>query len=142
MLGRIRNHRSSLFICVLTLVFTVLITSIYSGNKEGCNNIFIMIAMITPILIIALSKNSIFTDIGFSLFIISIILLYAIVFWWYMDRPPSNITDITKAPEELRGGWFSFENPLRIELLVVCSITSLTITSIIKFLVNRRRFFS
>jgi heme/copper-type cytochrome/quinol oxidase subunit 3 len=96
--------------------------------------------MIAPILITVLSKNNIFTDIGFSLFIISIILLYAIVFWLYMDRPPSNITDITKVPEELRGGWFSFENPLRVELLVACSITSMTITSIIKFLVNRKRY--
>lgn len=139
MLGEIRNYRSSLFICVLTLIFTALITSIYSGSKEGYNNIFIMIAMIAPILIVTVSKNNIFTDIIFSLLIISIILFYAVVFWRYMDRPLSNIT---KVPEELRGGWFSFENPLRVELLMVCSITSITITLIIKFLINRRRHFS
>jgi len=76
-------------------------------------------------------------DFCFAVFIVLFIVIYAIGFWAYKDRPPTYSLDISQVAEELRGGWFSFENPLRIKLLFVCSTISILIASIIRFVMMK-----
>lgn len=87
--------------------------------------------LIAAILIIfLLSQGKIWQDLGFSGISIAIIIIAAQLFWDYKDRPwfepPRTNCD---GPCY---GWFSFENPLLIEQLVIFSFIKVAIGLVLK----------
>lgn len=132
MINKIIRYKANIIHCIGVLAILSLTNLLYPGVKEGYFQIFLLVCAITPILIITRPKNNFSVDLSFAVLTVLTIVLYAIVFWAYKDRLPMHISDVGQVPEELRGGWFSFENPLRLKLLFACSAISILISSLIR----------
>ena len=126
------RYKENALYCIGILAILSVFILFYSGAKEGYFEIFLLASIMAPMLVIVKPKNSLRVDVTFAVLIVLIIVAYALGFWKYKDRPPLPIVDITQVPEELRGGWFSFENPLRLQLIFVCSIISILISLLIR----------
>jgi hypothetical protein len=63
--------------------------------------------------------------------------LYAYGYWEFRDRPISNPAITNPSPEELMGGWFSFENRLRLELMFIWGIISVAVSLIIRTILTK-----
>lgn len=110
--------KNTLF-CIGILAILTLFVLLYLGPKEGYSSIFILAILLSPMLIILIPKNSLRIDITFAVIMVLVISLFAVGYWEYRDRPTSNLALISPTPEELMGGWFSFENRLRLDLMLI-----------------------
>lgn len=120
MYNRVLMYKDNIFKSIGLLVTLSLLVIFYSGVKEGYFEIFLLAMIITPMVFIINSKNSLKTDLIFAIIMALIITLYAILFWKYKDGILFGKANIMQLPEEARGS-FSFENRLKLELLLMCS---------------------
>lgn len=86
-------------------------------------------------IIILIPKNTLTVDLSFGAIIVLVILLYGKGFWAYRDGLMPFITS-QGLPKEV-SGWFSFENPLRLNLLLFCSIISILISTTIRLIATK-----
>ena len=126
------KYKENILYCIGILAILSVFVLFYSGVKEGYFEIFLLAIIISPMLVIMKPKNSLKVDFTFAVLLVLIIGLYAFGLWEYKDRPPSHITGISQVPEESRCGQFSFENPLRLQLMFVCSTISILISLLIR----------
>ncbi|WP_055668700.1 hypothetical protein [Desnuesiella massiliensis] len=135
MVNKIIRHKSNIVCCTIILALLSLSILFYSGTKEGYFNIFLLASIIAPMIIISIPKNTLAVDISFGAIMVLLILLYGKGFWVYRDGFMS-FTDIQRLPKEVVG-WFSFENPLRLNLLLFCSTTSILLSTTIRLIVTK-----
>lgn len=121
------------FILALTVTALVLILGVlfHQGYKEDYYNYFALAVLIAPVLIISLSNNKWNKDIAQVVFVIIIVILSAIAFWDYKEKPWFSPLDDGSCDGPCYG-WFSFENELRILPLIVTGIASSIMGFIIK----------
>ena len=132
MIKKTSKYKENILYCIGILAILSVFILFYSGVKEGYFEIFLLAIIISPMLVIMKPKNILKIDFTFAVLLVLIIGLYAFGLWEYKDRPPSHIINISQIPEESRGGQFSFENPLRIQLMFVCSTISILISLLIR----------
>ena len=132
MLSGPRKYNTNIIYCIGILTILSLIIFTYSGVKQGYFGIFLLACIVAPMILITRPKNNLRVDLVFAVGIVLVIILYGIGFWAYKDRPLINIGSSSQVSEELRGGWFSFENPLMVSLLLACSAISVLISSLIR----------
>lgn len=125
-------YKSNIFKIIGIVAVLSLFVISYSGVKEGYFNIFLVAMIITPMILIIDSKNNLKIDLIFVVITISIIAIYASIFWRYKDGILFGKAHIMQLPEEARG-LFGFENRLKLDLLFMCSSISALISLIIRF---------
>lgn len=135
MTDKIIRCKSNIVYCIIILALLSLSILFYSGAKEGYFNIFLLASIIAPMIIILIPKNTLAVDISFGAIMVLLILLYGKGFWVYKDGVMS-FTDIQRLPKEVVG-WFSFENPLRLNLLLFCSAMSIILSTTIRLIVTK-----
>ena len=135
MVNKIIRHKSNIVCCAMILALLALSILFYSGAKEGYFNIFLLASIIAPMIIISIPKNTLAVDLSFGATIVLIILLYGKGFWAYRDGIMF-FTTSQRLPKEVVG-WFSFENPLRLNLLLFCSAISILISTTIRLVVTK-----
>lgn len=135
MTDKIIKRKSNIVYCIIILALLSLSILFYSGTKEGYFNIFLLVSIIAPVIIILIPKNTLTVDLSFGAIIVLVILLYGKGFWVYMDGLMPFITS-QGLPKEV-SGWFSFENPLRLNLLLFCSIISILISTTIRLIATK-----
>lgn len=121
---------------VATIVISICIWQHSGPQDSGEYHSYFIYGLIAAILIIfLLSQDKIWQDLGFSGISIAIIIIAAQLFWNYKDRPwfepPRTNCD---GPCY---GWFSFENQLMIELLVIVSLVTVGIGLLLKLVKQR-----
>ena len=121
------------FILAITITALVVVLGIlfHQGSKEDYYNYFALAILIAPILIISLSNNKWHKDITQVVFVIIVIVLLALAFWDYKDKPWLSSPDNGNCDGPCYG-WFSFENELKFLPLIITSIVSSIIGFIIK----------
>lgn len=116
---------------VATIVISICIWQHSGPPDSGDYHSYFIYGSIAAILIIfLLSHGKIWQDLGFSGISIAIIIIAAKLFWSYKDRP-------WFAPPRTNCdgdcyGWFSFENQLMIEPLVIFSFIAVAIGLVLK----------
>lgn len=141
-LGRgklVSSYLKNILLCVGILVILTLSVLVYSGSNYGYSSIFILAILLSPMLIILIPKNSLKIDFAFAIFMVLVISLLAFGYWEYRDRPISNPALMNPTPEELMGGWFSFENRLRLDLMFIWGIISVAVSLIIRTIFTKIR---
>jgi len=128
--------KNSIFKSVGILAILSLYVISYSGVKEGYFIIFLLAMIIAPVVFIINSKNNLKGDLIFAVITVSIIALYAIIFWRLKDGILFGKAHIMQLPEEARMQ-FAFENELKLNLLFICSSVSSLIALLIRFICSK-----
>jgi hypothetical protein len=136
MYKKILMYKSNILKSIGILAVLLLYVMFYSGVKEGYFEIILLVMIVAPMILIINSKNNLKGDLIFAVITVSIIALYSIVFWKYKDGIIFNKIDIMQLPEEARSQ-FSFENELKLNLLLTCSSISTLISLLIRFVYSK-----
>lgn len=114
-----------------TIVISICIWQ-HSGPPDSSDyHYYFSYGSIAAILIIfLLSQGKIWQDLGFSGVATVIIIMAAKMFWSYKDRPWFS-PPRTNCDGDCYG-WFSFENPLLIEQLIIVSLIAVAIGLLLK----------
>lgn len=134
--GLCRYLKNILF-CAGILAILTLFVLLNHGPKERYSDIFFWAMLLSPMFIILVPKNSWRIDFTFAVILVFVISLYVYGYWEFRDRPMSNPTLISPSPEELMGGWFSYENRLRLDIMLIWSAVSIVGSLIIRRTLTR-----
>lgn len=124
-------YKINLIFSMLILAALWLFVMLYSGVKEGYSDIFYTASIFTPVIFILISKNNLTIDLTFAIITVLIIELCAVAFWEYKDGTLFLINDISQIPKEERH-WFSFENDLRIKLMLMYTLITTLISLVLR----------
>ncbi|PKM63252.1 MAG: hypothetical protein CVU97_01115 [Firmicutes bacterium HGW-Firmicutes-21] len=128
---KILMYKGNIIFIVVILAVLWLYITFYSGVKEGYSDIFFAAIILSPALSILIPKNNIKIDIIFAIVIVLILALFAVLFWMYKDGTLFSSIDVSQISEGVRYR-FSFENRLRLDLLLIFGSISTLISLLIR----------
>lgn len=132
-------YKINFIFSIVILAVLWLFVMLYSGVKEGYSDIFYTASIFTPIILILIPKNNFKIDLTFAIITVLIVILCAVAFWEYKDGT-FFINDISQIPEEERH-WFSFENDLRINLMLMFTLISTLISLVLRLVYTKSNNF-